>query len=280
MDFFKGREAVIATKHRKEEAIAPLLEKELGLVCLVPEGLNTDILGTFSGVVERVDDPITTLRRKCQMAIDATGISLAIANEGSFGPHPTLFFAHADEELIMLMDKENGIEIIERELSSITNFDGTDLKSMDELIAFANIIGFPSHGIILKKGKNVFTDIIKENGTFDELIKNYHKIKNDDGYAYAETDMRAMYNPTRMEIIAKAAQKLVNKIKSLCPTCSTPGFGVTESISGLPCEMCGLPTRSVHKHIFRCQKCNFQRIIEYPFGKQLEDPQFCDFCNP
>jgi len=271
---------VIATKHRKEEVIAPILENELGLICVMPKKLDTDKLGTFSGEVERIDDPVTTLRKKCQMAIDASGINLAIANEGSFGAHPTIFFAHADDELIMLVDKENGIEIIERELSLETNFNGTEILSVDELIVFSNKIGFPSHGIILKKSKNDYTNIIKESKTIDELLKNFHKIKNEDGTAYAETDMRAMLNPTRMKIIKQAAIKLVKKIKSLCPSCSTPGFGVVDSVKGLPCEICGLPTRSTLKHIYCCQKCNYQKEILFPFDKQVEDPQYCDFCNP
>ncbi len=279
MDFFKGRKAVIATKHKKEEVIAPILENELGLICVTLKDLDTDKLGTFSGEVERKDDPITTLRNKCQMAIDASGINLAIANEGSFGAHPSIFFAQADDEFVMLLDKDNGIEIIEQELSLATNFDGTEVKSEGELIAFATKIGFPSHGIILKKGKNIFTGIIKESLSLEKLIENYQTIKNDDNTAYAETDMRAMYNPTRMQIIEQATKRLAQKAKSICPNCSTPGFSVVDSVKGLPCEMCGLPTRSTLKHIYRCQKCNFIKEKEFPF-KRKEDPQYCDFCNP
>ncbi|MDK2842882.1 MAG: hypothetical protein PWQ17_2388 [Anaerophaga sp.] len=280
MDFFRGRKAVIATKHRKEDVIAPIFEDELGLICVIPNDLDTDRLGTFSGEVERKDDPITVLRKKCLMAIEATGINLAIANEGSFGAHPTIFFAHADDELIMLMDRENGIEIIERELSLNTNFDGSEIKSENELIEFSNKIGFPSHGIILKKEKNIYSNIIKESKTLEELIQNYHKIRNEDGTAYAETDMRAMHNPTRMKIIEQAAIKLVKKAKSLCPSCSTPGFGIVDAVKGLPCEMCGLPTWSTLKHIYLCQKCTYQMEKEFPFEKHVEDPQYCDFCNP
>ena len=280
MDFFKGRKVVIASKHKKEEVIAPIFEKELGLICVIPKGLDTDRLGTFSGEVEREDDPVTTLRKKCQMAIEATGINVAIANEGSFGAHPTIFFVHADDELIMLMDKENGIEIIERELSLETNFDGTEVKSAYELVAFANKIGFPSHGVILKKAKNNLSGIIKESSSIEELIENYHIIKNADHSAYAETDMRAMYNPTRMKLIAKVTEKLVSKIKSSCPYCKIPGFGVVDAVKGLPCEMCGLPTRSTLKHIYRCHKCNFIVEKEFPFNKRKEDSQHCDFCNP
>lgn len=260
--------------------IAPILQDELGLICVVPENLDTDKLGTFSGEVERKDDPITTLRKKCLMAIEVSGIGVAVANEGSFGGHPTVFFAHADDELVMLIDKENGIEIIERELSIDTNFNGAEINSEHELIDFANRIGFPSHGIILKKAKDVYSDIIKENSTIDELIGNYNRIKNSIGSAYAETDMRAMHNPTRMKIIEQATRKLVDKVKSLCPHCGTHGFGVVEAVKGLPCEMCGMSTRSTLKHIYCCQKCNFQMGKEFPLGKMAEDPQYCDFCNP
>jgi hypothetical protein len=280
MDYFKGRRVVIATKHRKEEVIAPILENELGLICVTPKELDTDILGTFSGEVERVDDPITILHKKCQMAIEASGINLAIANEGSFGSHPSMCFARSDDELVMLFDKENGIEIIERELSLDTNFDGTELKSVDELIKYANKIGFPAHGIILKKAKENYSFIIKGSLTMIELIENYNAIKNQDNSVYAETDMRAMRNPTRMKIIAKATEKLVSKIKSSCPNCQIPGFGVVDAVKGLPCETCGLPTRSTIKHIYRCQKCNFIMEKEFPLFKRKEDPQYCDFCNP
>ncbi len=280
MDFFKGRKAVIATKHRKEEVIAPILENELGLICVTLHGLDTDKLGTFSGEVERKDDPITTLRNKCQMAIAASGINLAIANEGSFGAHPSIVFAHADDELVMLMDKDNDLEIIERELCLETNFDGAEIKSVDELIAFATKIGFPSHGIILKKAKDILVGIIKNSRSLEELIENYKIIKNDDGSAYAETDMRAMLNPTRMKVIEQATKRLAEKAKSLCPSCSFPGFSVVDAVKGLPCEICGMPTRSTLKYVYRCLKCNYQTEKLYPNEKRVEDPQYCDFCNP
>lgn len=146
------------------------LENELGLICVSLQDLDTDKLGIFSGEVERKDDPITTLRKKCQMAIDASGINKAIANEGSFGAHPAIFFAHTDDEFIMLIDNESNLETIEREFSLNTYFDGTKIKSEDELIAFATKIGFPSHRIVLKRGKNIFTGIIKVSQSVEDLI--------------------------------------------------------------------------------------------------------------
>ncbi len=57
---FNNRKLVIATKHEKQIVIAPLLEKELGVRCVVAKNFDTDVLGTFTGEVERKDDPITT----------------------------------------------------------------------------------------------------------------------------------------------------------------------------------------------------------------------------
>lgn len=91
MDFFKGKKAVIATKHKKEKVIAPIFEDELGLICVTPNGLDTDQLGTFSGEVKRLDDTPFNFKKKYQMTIKASGISVAIANEGLFGAHPTFF---------------------------------------------------------------------------------------------------------------------------------------------------------------------------------------------
>lgn len=280
MGYFQGRKAVIATKHNKEEVIKPIMENELGLLCYTSPNLDTDLLGTFSGEVERLYDPITTLRKKCEMAIEATGTTIAIANEGSFGSHPTLFFTYADDEFIMLIDKDNKIEIVERELTVETNFDAKEINFVDELLEFATKIGFPTHGIMLKKGKNNLSGHIKESKSIEELIENYLKIKNSNGIAYAETDMRAMNNPTRMKIIERATYKLANKANSLCAICKTPGFGVIDSIEGLPCQLCGMPTKSIRQHIYCCQKCNYKQLKEFPFNKKFEEPQFCNYCNP
>jgi Zn finger protein HypA/HybF involved in hydrogenase expression len=277
---FKGRNLLIATKHEKEKVIAPILEKELGVKCFVTLDFDTDELGTFTGEVERKDDSITTARNKCLMAMELTNCDLAIASEGSFGMHPTIYFAPADDEFLLFIDKKNGLEIIARELSMETNFNGSEIKTEKELQEFATNANFPSHGLILRKSKDDCIEIVKGitdeeelNNTFRHLIAHY-------GTAYAETDMRAMYNPSRMKVIEKAVCKLVEKIKALCPKCDSPGFGITDSSQGLRCELCNLPTRSTLSYIYTCQKCNYKKEEQYPNGKQTEDPMYCDFCNP
>jgi len=277
---FKGRTLLIATKHNKEKVIGPLFEDELGVKCIVPLDFDTDKLGTFTGEIERKEDPITTARNKCLMAMELTGFDMAIASEGSFGAHPSYFFVSADDEFLLFLDKKNGLEIITRELSTETNFNGGEIKSEKELRDFANTAEFPSHGLIIRKKKDDYSEIIKDITDWPTLLKTYRHFSKKEGLAYIETDMRAMFNPTRMKVIEKATQKLVEKIKSCCPKCSTPGFGITDAKTGLPCELCNFPTRSTLSYIYVCQKCSFSKEEKYPKGKKKENPMYCDICNP
>ena len=277
---FKGRKLVIATKHQKEKVIAPILEKELGVKCFLVEDLDTDILGTFTGEVERIDDPIITARKKCLMAMEQSNCDLAVASEGSFGQHPTLYFVPADDEFLLFIDKKNNVEIIVRELSTDTNFNGAQIKTEVELKEFASHAKFPSHGLILRKSKDDFKNIVKGISEESQLKNVFYNLMSSEGTAYIETDMRALHNPTRMKVIEAATIKLAKKINSLCPNCQMPGFGITESKAGLPCKACNFPTNSIISHIYTCQKCFFSDEKKYPNGKQTEDPIFCDVCNP
>lgn len=277
---FKGRSLLIATKHQKELVIAPLIEEALGVNCFVSNDFDTDTLGTFTGEIERELDPVLTVRQKCLKAMEINACDLAIASEGSFGPHPSMFFAKADDEFLIFIDQKNQLEIIVRELSVETNFDGKEVRTESELLEFAKSVQFPSHGIILRKSKDDKNQIIKGIMDESELKIAYQRLIAESDSIYAETDMRAMYNPSRMSVIAKAAEKLVAKIKSCCPQCATPGFGITDARKGLKCSLCSSPTESTLSYIYTCHKCGFEKEDMYPHHKQYEDPMYCSYCNP
>ena len=277
---FTGRKAVIATMHRKQEVIAPEMERALGLRCTVAPSYDTDVYGTFSGEVERQLNPLDTVRQKCLDAMERYGFDIGIASEGSFGPHPTMFFAHANEELLMFIDRRNDLEVVVREISTETNFSGRTIENLRDLEDFANAVRFPSHALILKDKETKFTRVIKGITAPDDLLKHAVKMLDRFGTFYAETDMRAMYNPTRMRVIGKAAEKLAKVLQSECPQCATPGFSVREAKTGLPCSLCHLPTKSIKVHIFGCQKCGHSQEQLHPHGKRYELPEFCDYCNP
>lgn len=61
---FQGRKLLIATKHKKEKVISPIIESELGVISEINTLFDTDSLGTFSGEIDRKDDVITTLKKK------------------------------------------------------------------------------------------------------------------------------------------------------------------------------------------------------------------------
>lgn len=277
---FQGRTLIIATKHEKEKVIAPILEKALGVKCMVSVNFDTDRLGTFTGEIERENDAIETARNKCLMAMELNKADLAIASEGSFGPHPSMFFVYADDEILLLLDKKNKLEIFVRILSTETNFNAREISDKQELKEFSYKAKFPSHALIIRKSKDDRDGIIKGITSWEVISEKFDEYSAKYGSAYVETDMRAMYNPTRMNVIEKATQKLADKIKSVCPICDTPGLGITAVKEGLPCSLCQHPTRSILSHLYECQTCDYVNEVKFPNQKETEEPMYCDFCNP
>jgi hypothetical protein len=277
---FRGRKLLIATKHEKEKVIAPILEKELGVKCFVTSNFDTDELGTFTGEIERKENPVTTVRKKCLMAMQVNKCDLAVASEGSFGFYPSYCFIPTHEEFLIFIDTKNDLEILVRELSTETNFCSAEIENLNELRAFATHVGFPSHALILRQEKNDFTQLVKGINKAQELNATFERLISGSSKVFIETDMRAIYNPTRMRVIENLTKKLVKKINTPCPNCKTAGFGITNSKQGLPCELCGLPTTGTLSHISACQKCDFTKEEFHPNGKYTEAPMYCDVCNP
>jgi len=181
---------------------------------------------------------------------------------------------------LIFIDTVNNIEVIVRELSTSTNFNGKEVQNQKELFEFADQVRFPVHGLILRKSKDENTDIHKGITDIEKLKKSFEQLYSKYNSVYAETDMRAMFNPTRMKVIEQATQKLVQKIKSTCPQCQMPGFGITDAKKGLKCSLCGSPTNSILSYIYTCQHCQFIKEEMYPHNKTTEDPKYCDYCNP
>lgn len=278
MLFFKNRTLLIATNHQKDNVLAPIFEKYLFVKCVTSNQINTDLFGTFSGEIERINSAETTLREKSQYAFEKTKIDLVLTSEGSFGPHPLIPFATLNEEWLLLKDFKNKIEIKEKLYTQNTNFSNVKISNPKDLVSFAKQIGFPNHAIILRDSNS--KKIVKGIYNLFDLKRYYNEFKKEFNTFSAETDMRAMFNPTRMHEIYKLGLKLLNKIVSLCPKCEFPGFGVTDLRFGLPCEACLMPSKSILSTIFKCESCRFEIEQKYPKGKKFEDPMYCEFCNP
>jgi len=273
---FANRTAVLATMHGKEQVIAPLLA-ELGITVILPPEFNTDRFGTFSREVKRAGNQIEAARIKATEAMQLTGFRLAIASEGAFGPHPALPYLPCNRELVLLLDWEQPdqpLEILGEALSTATNFAQAQVSSLAEALEFAQTVGFPQHGLMLK-----FADQwIKGITTEAELIRGIERALAQFPSATIETDMRACYNPKRMQVIRQATENLLQKIRQTCPNCGWPGFDGLEHQSGLPCAWCGQPTELTQAIIYGCQHCGHRQIrVSKP---SQADPAHCSYCNP
>jgi hypothetical protein len=279
-DFFSNRAGVLATMHRKEEAIAPLMQQELGIRLIVPESFNTDQFGTFTREVKRPGDQHQAARLKAEQAMTFTGYSLGLASEGSFGPHPAFPYIASNREIVLLLDREHDLEIIGQDFTTETNYSHQRVESLEAAIAFAQTARFPDHGLVVMPDADSgaiavkgITDAEQFREVVSDLLKRY-------GSAHIETDMRAMVNPTRMQAIARATEDLIRKLRQTCPQCGTPGFEVSDRKPGLPCGLCHFPTALTLAAIYQCKKCGFTQEQHYPEGVQEADPAQCMYCNP
>lgn len=276
MPYFQDKTCLIVTKHQKELVIAPILKAELGLNCVLNEAIDTDSLGTFTGEIERLKDPLSTVKDKCMLGMHLSNIDFILANEGSFGPHPFIPFVKAGEEYMAMYDIAEQAFIVEKMLFFDTNFASETIKSMGQLDTVLTKLKFPTHGVILRSTSGILKNIQSL-----DLIRNHvAALIKTDGQCQIETDMRAMYNPTRMQSIGQLTYKLVDTISSLCEACGWHGFAAIEHVEGLCCSLCNRPTKSTLYQLFKCKKCGFEKKNWYPNNKHQEDPTYCDWCNP
>jgi hypothetical protein len=270
--------------HYKEKVMAPLLEKELGIKIIVPQNFDTDAFGTFTREIKRLGNQLEAARLKAKEALTRTGETLAFASEGAFGPHPYLPFLSCNREIVVLIDTLNELELVGEVLSSETNYNHRTIKTVEEAFDFANQVGFPEHGLVvmLEPHPQAQQEIIKGIVTEQQLTESVEWVlaQSSNRKAHIETDMRALYNPTRMRIIEQATLDLIRKINQVCPNCSYPGFDVTERKEGLPCEWCTFPTTLTLVAISHCQKCGFSQEVLFPDGVEKADPAQCMYCNP
>ncbi len=275
---------VLATMHAKEQAIAPILTRELGVEVVVPPDFNTDQFGTFTRDVNRPGDQLVTARAKAQQAMDLLGKTVGIASEGSFGPHPSFPWVAANRELVVLLDRQQGLELVGDVLVTETNYRHTQVRTMAEALEFANRVQFPDHGLVVMPTATTSDpeQIIKGIKTEAQLAAAIAQLlpHSPTGSVHVETDMRAMMNPTRMAAIAKATQDLVRKLRQSCPQCNYPGFDVVQRQPGLRCAQCNLPTPLIRVAIYGCQQCGHQQESPFPDGQTVADPVHCSYCNP
>lgn len=279
---FHRRLAVIGTRHGKEAVIGPVLRGELGVEWELLDALDTDSFGTFTREIPRRTPALETVRAKAAASLALHDrASFAVASEGSFGPHPQLPLVAGGVELVLLLARDTGLEIVGIDVTADTNFASRAVHTLEEAHRFAASLSFPSHGVIVMAAaqEKPAPELSLEKGivephAFDAAVE---RVLRAHGAAWVEADMRAHMNPTRMRSIERATHDLVRKARSACPRCARPGYVVAERLPGLPCADCGGPTSRARAEVHACAGCGLREETRIA-GEA--SPFHCEHCNP
>ncbi len=277
---YAERRMALLTQHGKEGVIASVLDTALGCRVERVRGYDTDRLGTFTRDIPRDGMQLEAARKKARIGMQLSGLSLGLASEGSFGADPFAGMFPWNVEFLIFIDDERGLEVVGI-AQGAANFSNllTDDWAMAE--TFAKQAGFPEHHLVVRPDGAEDPRIRKGIATWVALEAAFAwaLAASASGQVFVETDVRAHANPTRMANIRLAAEDLVKKLHSLCPSCGTPGFWIVKRVDGLPCEACSAPTRETRSEIHGCLKCAHREIRERA-DRQYADPAHCDSCNP
>lgn len=288
---YQDSTAALATMHGKEIAIVPAMHAHLGLKVVTPPHLDTDALGTFTGEIPRVGTMREIAIRKARLGMRASGLSIGIASEGSFGPHPVVPFLRAGMELMVLVDDKRDLIIVESLVADEITHEEIVVASASELELFLPRARFPTHALVV--GPNLTASpwwkLHPEHAsphkgivTSDALVDAVARAAriSEDGRARVSTDLRAHMNPTRMRAIARLASLLAARIATECPECDAPGFGGVGPAPGLPCRDCGEESITPRGDILRCVACEHEREERRLPIRESADPGECPRCNP
>lgn len=282
---YDGATIAIGTMHGKERAFAAPFARRLGARLVRPDAIDTDAFGTFTGEVARAGTMLEAARAKGRRAMELTGLTMAVASEGAYGPHPHAPLIPGGIELALFLDDGRGVEVKESIVVSRTNYDSRFWKPGEPLDAALRGMRFPDHAMTARPESPaagaaplVFKGLLSE-AALAEAARAC-AAASETGRALLTPDMRAHLNPTRMLAIRQAATKLARRIAAGCPACAAPGFGFTDIVRGLRCAECGAPTRSPVAEIHRCAACGHEERVALVAEHARADAGLCDLCNP
>jgi len=295
--WYEGCRTVLATRHGKEQVVAPALETATGMRVEVPAELNTDVLGTFSGERERRGTMRDAAVAKARMGMKVSGLPRGLASEGSYGPHPFVPFIRGGLELMVLVDDDWQMVVVEQLVVERPRFGHLEVTGpglSPELDAFLDRMGFPDHGMVVSPASTEDRGRPgrRGSGSGAPVAKGIHDTRelqaavelacarSPEGRAWVEVDMRAHHNPTRMRSIGQLAGIMAERLLTLCRLCGCPGYGLARRPRGLPCRSCGTATAMFAGEIYGCPVCAYEEHQPRWDGLVAADPMHCPTCNP
>lgn len=276
--YYKDKNVLLASKHEKEQAIAiPFMTR---LSCsLSVQDFDTDQFGTFTGEIARTLSPYETCLLKAKTAAEQYGYVYSVASEGSFGPHPAFPFLPSAHELMVFIDKKHDWVVVEQLVSQKTNYEMITINKLMDIEPFLKRVRFPSHALILLANTNKRV-LAKGINKLENLIHYLNLGFKEEKELLLATDMRAMMNPTRMEVIGELADKLALRVATICVQCTCPGFGFKSTRGALPCSLCNSPSSFYEEEVWGCIACDYLEYKMRRDGLLKADPTYCNYCNP
>lgn len=269
---FAGARLAFLTMHDKLPLVAPALTP-LGFVLELASGFDTDQLGTFSGDIARQLTPVEAALKKAWLATELSGCRYGLGSEGSFGGGPMPGLVNWDQEILALVDRDSGQQIIASAAGPVGV--GAIVVQNEAGLRIALSQDTPGQARILQLAGGQFRKGLTD---ADEIVSLLRGQGWQDGSALQlQPDLRAMCCPQRQQYIGKAAVQLAQQLQQRCPLCQAPDFSVKQRSAGLPCLVCQTPTNQLQFELLRCDCCGYQHKREIP---QLADPMHCPSCNP
>jgi hypothetical protein len=267
----------LITKHEKARWIAPYLAP-LGYEVFESSIFDTDILGTFSGEVERTLSPMDAALTKAKKACELTETDWGLGSEGSFGGGPAPGMINWNDELLCLYQASTGIAIYAHAAGPTSVQDLTvDGRVPIRVPLKQKLLLLPKQLWILRYEEGTQRHI-KKGLSAEQLLESLEQIGSSDQKVKIEPDLRAMNCPERQQMIAKAAEDLVRRLSETCPQCQAFNFVIKEKQSGLPCTLCTLPTEQAKSWTRICDGCGYHN--DEVVTQKGADPTYCQFCNP
>jgi hypothetical protein len=263
----------LLTLHGKGPCMAPIA-RELGCELVVVDDFDTDSLGTFTGEVGRAGTQLQAAQRKAELAAQRAGCRYGLGSEGSFGPDPYLGLSAWGTEVVAWHDAQEARFVHAVAQGPDVVYAQAEVRSLDEALDFARRHQFPSHGLVIgRPGEAVFSKDVADLTAFEHRVRAGLA----QGSVWLETDMRAHRNPTRMAMIARAADALAARLACRCPGCDRRGFGVVRLVPGACCQACLRPTEQARAQLLQCDACGFEQTQAL---RSVVPPTHCAHCNP
>ncbi|NDG85575.1 MAG: hypothetical protein EBX52_11155 [Proteobacteria bacterium] len=206
---------------------------------------------------------------------------LALASEGSFGPHPSFGFALCNHEALLLVDRLSGREFYAETLSSFSRALEIEFSSRENLGEALEKLGAPAHGVVIRP-KGAAGPVVKGLRTFHGVARAVVDclLESPESKVILANDLRAHQNPTRLMRIGETAARLIEQLQSFCPACDAIGFQPVSREAGIPCADCETPTPLVRGHNWECAECRHREFRSSRGASERANPANCPSCNP